>query len=102
MESMVSVPKSESCYLTSKNGDKFPLKSGANTIGRKGSISLPDDRFMSKVHASVSIAGSACSLSDSQSKNGTMLNGKKILQATNLSHGDMIRCGKTELIFQRS
>ena len=83
----------------SKNGQKHSISSGKSTIGRKGVISFPGDRFMSKVHAYLDNKGSDCFLSDSNSKNGTMLNGKKILQETKLSNGDIIICGETELIF---
>ena len=39
------------------------------------------------------------SIEDFESKNGTMVNGRKLSKVKTLSHGDVITCGQTSLRF---
>lgn len=75
----------------------FPLHLGLNSIGR-----LPDndvvvrDECVSRRHCAVVIHHDLrCELHDVASKNGTLLNGKKIPGPTKLQSGDQITlCGR--------
>jgi hypothetical protein len=79
----------------------YPLKIGLNTIGR-----MPDndvvleDAFVSRRHCAVLVhAGDTCELHDVASKNGTLLNGRKISGPTRLKSGDEIGMCNKHLVF---
>jgi hypothetical protein len=75
----------------------YPLRPGLNSIGR-----LPDndvvirDECVSRRHCAVVVHHDMrCELHDVASKNGTLLNGKKIPGPTKLQSGDqIILCGR--------
>lgn len=69
------------------------------TIGREsGNALLLDDQFVSSRHARIERKQNGFLLRDLRSRNGTFLNGARIVEAF-LSHGDRIRIGKTDFIF---
>jgi pSer/pThr/pTyr-binding forkhead associated (FHA) protein len=79
----------------------YPLKVGLNTIGR-----MPDndvvlqDPYVSRRHCAVLVHSSHhCELHDIASKNGTYINGQKLLGPTPLNSGDEIRMCNRNLIF---
>jgi hypothetical protein len=88
------------CYL--KDGsDVYPLRVGMNSIGR-----LPDndvvvrDECVSRRHCAIVIHSDLrCELHDVASKNGTVLNGKKIPGPTRLQSGDQITLCARRLTF---
>lgn len=100
MESQVSVPVSARFVLVMKDRETYPLNQGNNTIGRKGDIPVPGDKYMSKIHAKIVINNDRCTLADQQSSNGTLLNGKKVVSVKTLTSGDSIKCGKTLFTFK--
>lgn len=88
------------CYL--KDGSNvYPLHLGMNSVGR-----LPDndvvvrDECVSRRHCAVVIHSDLrCELHDVASKNGTVLNGKKIPGPTRLQSGDQITLCNRRLTF---
>ncbi len=92
-------------YLVIREGrtwrDVYRLPSGSVvTLGRDAvnRIVLADDRA-SRSHCQVFESDSAWRLRDMDSRNGTSLNGAKVTAEQVLSEGDVIRVGRTELLF---
>ncbi|HKZ53543.1 MAG TPA: FHA domain-containing protein [Candidatus Acidoferrales bacterium] len=53
---------------------RYPLQSGENTFGRtQGTHSFPDNPYLSRLHARITIHGSYCVLEDMKSTNGTFV-----------------------------
>ncbi len=67
------------------------------TVGRGAgcAVVLPDDTFVSQVHARVFTRGSDPYVEDLGSTNGTTLNGEAISQPTRLRRGDRVQFGET-------
>lgn len=88
------------CYL--KDGTNvYPLRLGMNSVGR-----LPDndvvvrDECVSRRHCAIVIHSDLrCELHDVASKNGTVLNGKKIPSPVRLQSGDQITLCNRRLTF---
>lgn len=88
------------CYL--KDGTNvYPLHVGMNSVGR-----LPDndvvvrDECVSRRHCAVVVHSDLrCELHDVASKNGTILNGKKIPGPTRIQSGDQITLCNRRLTF---
>jgi hypothetical protein len=77
------------------------LKPGANSVGRQSSCAIPlKDSTLSRLHCEVILAGTVATLLDKGSKNGTLLNGKKI-DAQVLQPGDKIVIGATTLWYEK-
>jgi pSer/pThr/pTyr-binding forkhead associated (FHA) protein len=90
-------------YLKDGN-NVYPLHMGLNSVGR-----LPDndvvirDECVSRRHCAVVIHHDLrCELHDVASKNGTLLNGKKIPNPTKLQSGDQITLCNRRLTFHIS
>jgi two-component system response regulator HydG len=58
-----------------------------------------DDRFASRRHAEIYLAGEGWTIQDCRSTNNTRLNGERIARATPLSDGDLITIGDVRLRF---
>jgi DNA-binding winged helix-turn-helix (wHTH) protein len=83
-------------------GDRaFPLSEGENVIGRAGeaAVSIASSR-VSRQHARIVVAGGEAVLEDLGSKNGTLVQGKRIEGARPLVAGDEITIGPAILIFR--
>ncbi len=67
------------------------------TVGRGAgcAVVLPDDTFVSQVHARVFTRGSDPYVEDLGSTNGTTLNGEAITEPTRLRRGDRVQFGET-------
>src|SRR5690242_7602314 len=77
------------------------LKPGANSIGRQSNCTIPlKDSTLSRLHCEVILAGTVATLVDKGSRNGTLLNGKKI-EAQVLQPGDKIQIGATTLWYDK-
>jgi hypothetical protein len=72
---------------------------GELTIGRAAGcgISLPDDTFVSNVHARVYERDGDIFVEDLGSTNGSLVNGAALTAATKLRKGDRIHVGQTVL-----
>jgi pSer/pThr/pTyr-binding forkhead associated (FHA) protein len=91
-------------YLTFGAGEeekKVPLEDRIIFIGRKPMSDIfLGDPSVSKEHAVIYLIGKEAVLEDLRSLNGTFVNGERIMRHT-LSHGDIIRIGKTILRFSQ-
>jgi serine/threonine-protein kinase len=59
-------------------------------------LSLPEDRYFSRIHFMLEINPPLCRLLDMNSRNGTRVNGTKV-ESHDLHHGDRIRVGHSIL-----
>ena len=100
-ESQISTSLPNKILLQTKSGEEIVLKEGKTTIGRDSAIKTPNDHFMSKRHAKIVLHKGKCTLHDLGSKNGTLLNGKKIRSSTVLANNDKIICGKSRFLFKQ-
>lgn len=90
------------CHFMLKDGEQLhPLTVGVNTVGR-----LPDnnvsirDEHVSRRHCAVVVhTNGQCEVHDIASKNGTLLNGKKIAGPTRLRVGDQLTLCTRKLTF---
>jgi Nif-specific regulatory protein len=94
-------------YLTiltgNRAGTNFPLDARRNTLIGRGTdchISLPDP-LCSRVHATLECTPDGWVIRDAESRNGTMVNGQKIDEAT-VVDGHRIRVGSAEFEFHES
>jgi len=98
----VSAPPGAVTQFSIRDGDtSHPLSLGVNSVGR-----LPDntvvikDEHVSRRHCAVVIhCDGRCEIHDIASKNGTVLNGKKINGPTKLRPGDQITLCTRKLTF---
>ena len=75
-------------------GRTFAFELSSVSIGRGAANDLVlDDRGVSRSHATISRRGSALFLDDSESSNGTLLNGAILRRPARLRGGDEIRVG---------
>jgi len=91
-------------YVYSKKGEffRFPLKKQKVSVGRSADNDISiHDPFSSGHHAFVYSSETGYSIRDNDSKNGTFLNGHKILSETELNKGDEILIGSTRIIFDK-
>jgi hypothetical protein len=80
---------------------RFPIDIRWVRIGRDPSnqIVLNDDRYTSRYHAWVTFEADQFWLEDLGSTNGTLLNGEPVEKREQLSTGDRIKIGETEMTF---
>jgi pSer/pThr/pTyr-binding forkhead associated (FHA) protein len=73
------------------------------TVGKAptNAVSLEHDATVSRLHAILENHGSAWSIRDVGSRNGTFINGEKIDAERVLRSGDELRLGKCRLVFQQ-
>jgi len=78
------------------------LDSDRVTIGADGSnrVCLADDGTVSRLHAVVENYGSGWAVRDLGSRNGTYINGRRVLGEQALHPGDELRIGHTRMIFR--
>ncbi len=69
------------------------------TLGRAGGcgVPIPDDTFVSQLHARIFSRSGRVYVEDLGSTNGTFLNAKPVTSAVALSRGDRIQVGRTVL-----
>ena len=80
-------------------GRRFSLRTGRQTIGRRGDNDLVlDDMSVSASHAWIMVQQGQYVLMNTLSTNGTFVNGKRIHEAA-LKHGDRVRFGQAEFTF---
>ncbi len=78
---------------------KVPIIIGRN---QEANVSLVDDQFVSRKHGTIYYEEGHFVLKDTNSKNGTFINGKKVVQAV-LEDNDIVTVGNTHLkIFIRT
>jgi hypothetical protein len=77
-------------------GETYSL-SDELTVGRGGGcgVVLPDDQFVSTVHARLFRRGDDLFVEDLGSRNGTFVNGQQVTAPTRLKRGDRVQFGET-------
>jgi DNA-binding winged helix-turn-helix (wHTH) protein len=91
---------SERAWWLSWGEHEYPLKPGAQTIGRDRTADIRIDALaISRVHARLSCHGAEASIEDLASKNGTWVRGRRVVAAVNLEDGDEVRLGTVTLVF---
>jgi FHA domain-containing protein len=67
------------------------------TVGRGGGcgVVLPDDQFVSTVHARLFRRGDDLFVEDLGSRNGTFVNGEPVTAPTRIKRGDRVQFGET-------
>jgi pSer/pThr/pTyr-binding forkhead associated (FHA) protein len=94
MARLVIAPGSPAARIHTLSGD-------ATTIGRNSDNAVVlDDPAASRLHARVSRRDDAYLLSDLNSSAGTHVTGRGRVEEIELQHGDRIRIGDTELLFE--
>ncbi len=95
------VPQLEVVEPKEHKGAKIPL-SDQMTIGRDESCVLQlDDNYVSALHSKIIARGDDFFISDAGSTNGTMVNRKKISEATRIRRGDTVQIGRTVMEVKR-
>ena len=79
-----------------QKGDTYPLGEEL-TVGRGGGcgVVIPDDQFVSTVHARLFRRGDDLLVEDLGSRNGTFVNGERVVAPTRLRRGDRVQFGQT-------
>jgi hypothetical protein len=79
-----------------QKGDTYPLGDEL-TVGRGGGcgVVIPDDQFVSTVHARLFRRGDDLLVEDLGSRNGTFVNGERVVAPTRLRRGDRVQFGQT-------
>ena len=84
-------------------GHEFPLKEGANILGRDASADIQiDDTTVSRKHATITIREDAVTLEDLDSKNGTYIDGEKLSGSIAIRDGQTFVLGDASVVFRRS
>ena len=80
-----------------EKGGVYDLQGDEMTIGRSPgcAIALPEDSFISQVHARVFRRDNEYWVEDLGSTNGTLFNGRKMTTASPLRKGDRLQMGRT-------
>ncbi len=85
-----------------RKGQRIRLNPGQTLrVGRtpKSDLAFAEDSLMSSIHFVLECGENACQLRDLNSRNGTSLNGQKVMQSA-LQHGDRIVAGGTTFLLQ--
>ena len=85
-----------------RRGEEFPLGEEV-TVGRAGGcgVPIPDDTFVSQLHARVFRRDGDLYVEDLGSTNGTYLNKRKITTVATMRKGDKLQIGKTTMEVRR-
>ncbi len=81
--------------LIDGNGREYPIRPGANSIGREGDIAIPDPK-VSRRHAEIACDGDQITLTDVGSTNGTKVNDEVVSAPTVLAESDRVSFGGVE------
>jgi pSer/pThr/pTyr-binding forkhead associated (FHA) protein len=94
------VPADVAYWLTD-NRYVYPLRPGINTVGRSPENDVVlQDCYISRRHCAILVhGGNRCELHDTASKNGILVNGRKLSGPTALRPGDEVRLCDLRLIF---
>ena len=85
-------------------GQIYDLFGSESVIGRASGCALPmpDDTFVSHLHARIFTRGAEFWIEDLGSTNGSFVNGKKLVSPIPLRPGDKVQIGKTTFEASRS
>ena len=89
-------------YQKEKDELCIPLKKEKISFGRSADNNVPLlDPFCSGHHAFIYPSDTGYVIRDNSSKNGTFLNGNKVLSETELKRGDEVLMGSTRVVFDQ-
>jgi adenylate cyclase len=92
----------ELAFLEDGNEHVVPIRPEGVVLGRSPECDVVIKDFgVSRRHAEVVIEGDGCRLKDLKSKNGTQVNGVRVLEVI-LNDGDQILLGKFQLSFRKT
>ncbi|HEX7900635.1 MAG TPA: FHA domain-containing protein [Planctomycetota bacterium] len=78
------------------------LKQGSNVVGRQSTCDIPiKEGQLSRQHCDIVLAGTTCIAVDKGSMNGTLVNGKRVVQQQPLQAGDKVAVGPVVLWYER-
>jgi hypothetical protein len=87
--------------LLAVNGRRLLVPPSGGTIGRSRDCDIVlEDTGVSRRHAEIRPAGAGWTLEDLGSTNGALLNGTRVAGQQQLSAGDRIELGSTEIVFE--
>jgi len=90
-----------SIHMLVRGDREYPLAAGENVVGRDPNADVPiASATVSRRHAIITITGNEAMLVDLQSKNGTWVAGREIVEPTQLFDGAVVRIGHVELIYR--
>ena len=82
-------------------GHALILHQDVTTIGRgMGNELVLADDTISRQHARLTFMGGQWVIEDIHSQNGVHVNNKRVRRPLALAHGDLIRCGDVEMVFE--
>jgi SARP family transcriptional regulator, regulator of embCAB operon len=88
-------------WLHAKSGARHPVHGQATPIGRRSDNDIVlDDAKVSRRHAVIVDTGIRFVIFDAGSANGVVHNGQRIVGSAALDHGDLLRIGNSEFIFE--
>jgi DNA-binding winged helix-turn-helix (wHTH) protein len=95
-------PAHENSHVLVAFRRRFVLNPGTNVLGRDPVTDVPIDGVeVSRRHACIVVTGEKATLEDLGSKNGTTVDGTRILSALELKDGDRIQIGSATLVYRR-
>ena len=96
-----SSPGKPAFLFNKLTNERFPLNQSVSKIGRDQTNNIPitNDHYISRHHAWVLQMQGSYWVEDLGSTNGTMINGELLAERRQISPGDKLTFGKTELIF---
>ena len=84
-------------------GREFPLRAGANILGRDPNAAVMiDDETVSRKHAVITIREDAATLEDLDSKNGTYIDSEKLSGSAQIQDGQTFVLGDASIVFRRT
>jgi len=97
-----AIPLGGACLINKGTGEKFILSQSVLKIGRDDTndLPLPADTYISRHHAWILYMRGAWWVEDLGSTNGTSLNGESLAERKQIVPGDLIKIGRTELLFE--
>ena len=82
-------------------GREIELDEGENLLGREKGVRVwIDDPGVSRHHARIRVSQGRATLEDLDSKNGTLLNGRELVEPRLLSDGDHVQVGRAAMTFR--
>lgn len=82
------------------DGKRISIPLGTTTVGRDPSADITlDDRGLSRIHFEIAWNGEVAAIRDSQSTNGTFVDGIRISEVV-LRGGNVITAGRSEVVFE--
>jgi predicted component of type VI protein secretion system len=87
---------------TATGRELVALEAGRLTVGTDpaNDLALPADPTLSRLHAALERYGAGWCVRDLDSRNGTFVNGQRVLRERPLRHGDELRVGATRLVYR--